>query len=390
MKNLHLEHIEDVVLTFSYQGARQALNYLTLVANALQRQEAVSDSLHISTKWDGSPAIVVGRHPETQRFFVGTKSVFNKTKPKINYTIQDIYENHSGALADTLVACLNACVDLEVDGVVQGDLLFTRDRVVTHYGSSQRPLAYSFTPNTIRYQIDQSSSLIDRILAAEIGAAFHTKYVGDTLEKMIAQPLTELPHSHGNVWIADIHPTFAREVDRFEYHTINQNIELAAESVSHLSKYDLDQIVNHPNLATYIRMFFNDTVRKGQQITNPSVFVDMLIKFVHVKIEQEKSKLSTAAAIKLRDERKKELHTLIDTERETLEHLVMFQNHIIDAKHAILQTINRSVCKDVRPQIGPHTAHEGYVVYAGDAVPVKLVDRYTFSRENFLKNEATK
>ena len=39
--------------------------------------------------------------PQSGKFFVGTKSVFNAT-PKINYTNADIKRNHGGALADKL------------------------------------------------------------------------------------------------------------------------------------------------------------------------------------------------------------------------------------------------------------------------------------------------
>ena len=47
----------------------------------------------MTVKWDGAPAIICGINPENGKFFVGTKSVFNKT-PKINYNISDIRKNH--------------------------------------------------------------------------------------------------------------------------------------------------------------------------------------------------------------------------------------------------------------------------------------------------------
>ena len=48
---------------------------------------------------------------ENGRFFVGTKSVFNKV-PKINYTSADIRRNHSGVVAEKLSACLTYLVEL--------------------------------------------------------------------------------------------------------------------------------------------------------------------------------------------------------------------------------------------------------------------------------------
>ena len=77
MKNLHLEHPEDTILT-----------------GDLSVLDAFQSDNHYSVKIDGSPAIVWGTDPENGKFFVGTKSVFNKRTPKVNYSIQDIERNH--------------------------------------------------------------------------------------------------------------------------------------------------------------------------------------------------------------------------------------------------------------------------------------------------------
>ena len=61
MKNTHLEHPEDTILT----GDLTVLDWFTAGG-------------HLSVKIDGAPAIVWGTNPATGNFFVGTKSVFNK------------------------------------------------------------------------------------------------------------------------------------------------------------------------------------------------------------------------------------------------------------------------------------------------------------------------
>ena len=61
MKRLHLEHPEDTILT-----------------GDLSVLDAFTADNHYSVKIDGSPAIVWGTNPENGKFFVGTKSVFNK------------------------------------------------------------------------------------------------------------------------------------------------------------------------------------------------------------------------------------------------------------------------------------------------------------------------
>ena len=85
MPLLHIEHPEDMVLG----GELSVLNWFTSKG-------------HLSTKIDGSPALVWGTNPANNRFFVGTKSVFNKKLIKINYDHKDIDNNHKGKVADIL------------------------------------------------------------------------------------------------------------------------------------------------------------------------------------------------------------------------------------------------------------------------------------------------
>ena len=70
MPNKHLEHPEDTI----FEGRRKALSAIRTLISA--------DAF--SVKWDGAPAVVFGTNPDNGQFFVGTKSVFNKKKIKIN------------------------------------------------------------------------------------------------------------------------------------------------------------------------------------------------------------------------------------------------------------------------------------------------------------------
>ena len=85
MKNTHLQHPEDSILT----GDLSVLDWFLADAD-------------LSVKIDGAPAIVYGTNPANGKFFVGTKSVFNKVKIKINHTHEEIEKNHTGAVAKIL------------------------------------------------------------------------------------------------------------------------------------------------------------------------------------------------------------------------------------------------------------------------------------------------
>ena len=90
MKHTHLEHPEDSILS----GNLSVLDWFTSIDN------------EISAKIAGSPAIVWGTNPANKKFFVGTKSVFNKKLIKINHSHKEIDKNHTGFVAKVLHACL--------------------------------------------------------------------------------------------------------------------------------------------------------------------------------------------------------------------------------------------------------------------------------------------
>ena len=82
----HLEHAEDHVIHAGREGFVHAHQNLTDLHDQMKGRK---NNTSITTKYDGSPSIVFGHHPENGKFFVGSKSVFNKT-PKVNYSHEDI------------------------------------------------------------------------------------------------------------------------------------------------------------------------------------------------------------------------------------------------------------------------------------------------------------
>ena len=157
MKNLHLEHPEDTILTGDLSVLR-----------------AFESENHYSVKIDGSPAIVWGTDPENGKFFVGTKSVFNKKTPKVNYSNQDIERNHGNnfELSSILHRCFNCLPRIGFEGrVFQGDFI--------GYGGYR-----DYKPNAISYTFAEVQNV-------GVVVAPHTEYKGTTLKDMNAEPLTE-------------------------------------------------------------------------------------------------------------------------------------------------------------------------------------------------------
>ena len=150
MKNTHLQHPEDSILT----GDLSVLDWFV-------------NPGHLSVKIDGAPAIVWGTNPATGNFFVGTKSVFNKVKIKINESHEDIDANHNGEVANILHVCFD-CLP-HTNTVYQGDFI--------GFGGSAE-----YTPNTITY-------LFPEVIDQNIIIAPHTCYYAESdLRDAVAMP----------------------------------------------------------------------------------------------------------------------------------------------------------------------------------------------------------
>ena len=150
MKNTHLEHPEDSILT----GDLSVLDFFVTPGT-------------LSLKIDGSPAIVWGTNPATGRFFVGTKSVFNKVKIKINHSHEEIDTNHQGEVAKILHLCFDYLPRTET--TYQGDF-------IGEGGENE------YTPNTITYKFPE-------IVTQNIIIAPHTCYYAkNDLRDAVAMP----------------------------------------------------------------------------------------------------------------------------------------------------------------------------------------------------------
>ena len=168
MKNLHLEHPEDMIL----EGNVKVF-------------DALYETAHLSLKIDGAPAVVFGTHPENGKFFVGTKSVFNKKKDMICYTIEDIFKKYDRKTHYSLMRVLIKCILYlpKVDGIIQADFI--------GMGGSN-----IYRPNTLEYHFPE-------IVKEKIILAPHTFYkTNTTLLDAVAKPLvTHLTDNENVKWI---------------------------------------------------------------------------------------------------------------------------------------------------------------------------------------------
>ena len=177
-KNLHLEHLEDEILNFGIAGGRSSINFLQALRDMFSSSNKTG--LNVTVKWDGAPAIFAGPHPETSKFFVAKKSLFNKT-PKFYHTDAEINADTSGELNSKFKVALKEFSKLGMKEILQGDLMFTDDVDTTDIDGESH---YTFTPNTITYAIPVDSNLGKQIKKAKIGIVWHTTYSVSKIEDL--------------------------------------------------------------------------------------------------------------------------------------------------------------------------------------------------------------
>ena len=172
MKNLHIMHPEDCV----FDGKKSVQTILEILKSCMDHDNKFENDYSI--KYDGAPAIVFGTDVNNGRFFVGTKSVFNKGIKKICYTNDciDYYYSEQAYLNTILKQCLKYLP--RVSGVYQGDFIGVGDSETT-----------AFTPNAITYKFDNPPS-------QNIIMAVHTMYLGDEFDILEAFPNKHFLHSN--------------------------------------------------------------------------------------------------------------------------------------------------------------------------------------------------
>ena len=267
-KNTHLEHLEDDILNDGSEGASNAIGFLEELGRMLSQP---TSNINITTKWDGAPAIVCGIHPTWKCFFVGTKSVFAKTLPKICVTVDDIDDWYQGQLNQKLKDCLKYLPELGITGVLQGDLLFTDDKKRETINGDD---VISFTPNTITYAVPVDSDLGTLINGAKVGIVFHTTYTGPSLEHMAAQFGKISVSSTGNVYAATAlfeDASGAAEFTADEIQKFNALVNRARGSITKASTF-LD-VLGETGYGRYLlsglfKQFFNSYIRRGEKIIN--------------------------------------------------------------------------------------------------------------------------
>ena len=385
-KRTHLEHIEDIVITDGYEGGKAVLEYFRGLLLTLKGSS--SEAMSVSVKWDGAPAVICGTNPENGRFFVGTKSVFAQNA-KINYTKKDIANNHgTDDLGQKLLKCLVHLKKINIQGVVQGDLLFTDEDIVRKNIDGKPHL--TFTPNTITYAVPEASDLGKRIDLAKVGIIFHTSYTGETLADMNAQAGADVDGFSSsndvffdNATYKDVSGTakFTDEETKKFYNGI-EKLETLLNNVPRNLSSVLGQ---NADFIPMFQMYINAMVKQGELPSNVNQFLQGFKKFYVDRMQQQISGLKAQKALQLRQDKIKQMPAFLNKAKKPLQAMLTFYKAVQTMKAFVLKKMNQAQAIGSFQQTDSGlevTEPEGFVAVDKSGNAVKLVDRLGFSRRN--------
>ena len=385
-KRTHLEHIEDIIITDGYVGGQAVVEYFRGLLLTLKGTS--SEAMSVSVKWDGAPAVVCGTNPDNGQFFVGTKSVFAQAA-KINYTKKDIPKNHgTDELGQKLLKCLVHLKKLNIQGVVQGDLLYT-DEDITRKNIDGKP-HLTFTPNQITYAVPEGGDLAKQIDRAKVGIIFHTTYVGDTLAGMNAQggaDVSSFAQSpdvfFDNATYKDVSGSakFTDDETKQFYNSI-EKLETLLNGVPR----DLASVLGQNNdFVPMFQMYINAMVKQGKLPSNVNQFLQGFKKFYADRMQQQMSGLKAQKALQLRQDKIKQMPVFLNRAKKPLQAMLTFYKAVQQMKMFVLKKMNQAMAIGSFSQTDSGlvvTEPEGFVAVDKSGNAVKLVDRLGFSRRN--------
>ena len=379
--NTHLTHLEELLITQGAQGYKLAKSFLLeLIRNLKGNSNA---KVNTSVKWDGAPAIFTGINPDNGKFFVGTKSVFNKD-PKINYTKEDIERNHGQApgLAKKLLEALEYFPSLGIKNILQGDFMFDKQSVKTQ--SIDGKPHYTFKPNTITYAVDADSKLGKQIARSKIGIVFHTTYKNLQSGASFGADVSGL-RKNPNVWYDD---AFFKDTTGTVLLTNNE----AKEVLNKIKQADSIK-VNYKELpAALLNVYVNSEIKTNRFLENPEKSYEAFVEWTQGKIDKRIEKLKSVKGKEKATLAGQQQRANIESRKQDIINLFRVSKLFADAKMIFVNKYNSAIYTTKHfvddGQGGLKvTAPEGYVAVDRIGNGVKLVDRLEFSRANFAMDK---
>lgn len=403
-KNVHLEHIEDLMLMFGEDGVKESFSYIDDLVSTFSGSP--KNSRQYSTKWDGAPAIFCGYDPEDKKFFVAKKGIFNKT-PILFKSHKEIDEGETrqdlNKVYHYVFTYMKPLFDSgKLSDVVQGDFLFHdgggkngRKKVKDVHNEN----CIIFGPQLIQYCIPDHDDLYDAAANCKLCLVIHAKYPianADTVQDLSVN--FGFDASKLSTKDTLILSPFTSELGNQMMITKTEKMKLMnwkATSARLLPQCkDFLNVIapshNDPwGMAYFIKQFFNAKVREGQKVTSASKFYAEYCKYWEDKYRKKYESLKQAPKIA---EWKRKMYIgmdLLDANKKQFIAMVALYNTIQNIKNIFVPKLEsgerfRAYYYDEATGTYEVGNQEGYVAIRESDRAVKLVQRLGgFSERNF-------
>lgn len=385
-KNTHLNHLEDNVFLGGIDGTRDSIDFLRSFRDLLQGKSR--QAVNTSVKWDGAPAIWMGKNPHTGKFFIAKKSLFNKN-PLFYCSEQSIEDTKdlSPELKKKFLIAFNCYKDTNFDKILQGDFLFDKDDLKTTRVDGVEYI--TFHPNTIAYSIPADSDLAMKIKTMKMGIVFHTTYTGKTIQDLSATAGVKLPRGPEGVWQIDADykdMQGSASMTKTETAKIDRRMSELGTHFKMVSRQTMN-VINDPVIAAFCTTYTNAFIRANKTPT-PEEAAAGLGPYIQGRFKKEIDKLKTPAGKQRRMDAMaavvKPLSRIPGHELVSVFHLYY---GLQEVKNIIIKKLSSAgfIKTFLKTKDGWQvTGQEGYV--ATDSLgknSVKLVDRLEFSYANF-------
>lgn len=392
-----ITHIEDLPLEGPI-GIHKTVSIL----KAIQHQQSIT----LSLKWDGSPAIIFGTNPDNGKFFISLKSMAH-----LMYTNEDIDQYITiPDLNRKMKIALKYLPELGQNKIYQCDIMWTKENLWVDWIAGKRQIL--MRPNEIVYSVPEATEIASEFSTKRLGIAVHTEYTTDVHKmawnhigndgieqstngtrtplksRVVQSPVEYNLEQSPNIMIFPITTSIIlTSEDTTRYSKLLSQLEVMATKVNPRL---YSQLAASHRITRYLRLYQNSTLKTDSLKTllngiTTSEFSSKFYSFVETQLNKDiltlHRKKSRENRIKDRDIFLKKLVVLLPV----VEQIKAVQALTVQLKMIILDHIPQNMFGTwYKDDVLVPGKHEGLVVtdHLTD-IHVKLVDRENFSRRNF-------
>jgi hypothetical protein len=377
-EGVRITHIEDTVLERGIDGALFAIAQLEqLISNKEKYRK------YLTIKYDGKPAVVLGRDENGQLMFTDKPRFVAKgyngrarspeelqnvllSRMPADATPEQIADRQSYARGLSVFwDTLEAAIPKNFRGYILGDLMWSpglsRPSVVGDY--------YVFEPNTVTYRINKDTEIGQQITAAgltrSVGIAVH-QYL--PLDSDVPQLLTRIPAYNKKSGLVLFGAEFPGQPE----------LSLERDKLENLKK----QINTSTNRAA-LNSLLDPASLSQMRITD---FPRQLQSYVNARVDSGNFKdlgpgfLSWLDTSGLTASKKENIRHHIEMHSGAFDLLIKIFLSLVYFKESLLQQLD-SGQHSIKSSIDDQSGGEGYVYGEGDD-KIKLVRRFEFSAAN--------